>query len=50
MRNSLILVTCALCVVIISAVPLPSADKELEVVQIPLQGNKVCLFNHIYTI
>lgn len=43
MKN-LIFLACALCAV--SAVPVPSAEKptnELELLQIPLEGNKVCI-------
>lgn len=48
MKN-LIFLACALCAV--QAVPVPSAEQpnELEILQIPLQGNKVCvvLFENI---
>lgn len=52
MRNTLILALCATCIVITSAVPIPSDNKGLEVVQIPLQGNKVSdfiLFNIFFS-
>lgn len=43
MKSLLLIATSALCVLLAAAVPLPSesAAKELEIVQIPLQGNKV---------
>lgn len=43
MKN-LIFLACALCAV--TAIPVPSAEKptnELELLQIPLEGNKVCI-------
>lgn len=41
MKNLLIVATSALCVLLAIAVPLPEQDVQL--VQIPLQGNKVCV-------
>lgn len=43
MKSLLLIATSTLCVLLAAAVPLPSesAAKELEIVQIPLQGNKV---------
>lgn len=43
MKNLLIFATSTLCMLLITAVPVPSNDasKDLEIVQIPLQGNKV---------
>lgn len=40
MKNLLIVATSALCVLIAIAVPLP-ADQGVQIVQIPLEGNKV---------
>lgn len=47
MRNHLVIIaTSALCLVLVAAVPVPSSEQEqssgLEIMQIPLQGNKVC--------
>lgn len=41
MKNLLIVATSALCVLIAIAVPLP--DQDVQIVQIPLEGNKVCI-------
>lgn len=40
MKNLLIVSTSALCLLLAVAVPLPEQDVQL--VQIPLEGNKVC--------
>lgn len=40
MKNLLIVATSALCVLLAVAVPLP--DQDVQIVQIPLEGNKVC--------
>lgn len=40
MRNLLIVATSALCVLLSVAVPVP--EQDVQIVQIPLEGNKVC--------
>lgn len=49
MKNLLIVATSALCVLLAVAVPLP--EQDVQIVQIPLEGDKVskrCLFFDIY--
>lgn len=50
----MIIATSALCLMLVAAVPLPSSDQEqtrdLEIVQIPLRGDKVSIFHTIYLI
>lgn len=43
MKNLLIVATSALCVLLVTAAPAadPRQTQDLEIVQIPLQGNKV---------
>lgn len=45
MKNLLIIATSALCVLLITAIPLPASEQSqgLEIVQIPLEGNKVSI-------
>lgn len=43
MKNLLIIATCALYALSIIAIPLPE-QQGLEIVQIPLKGNKVSIF------
>lgn len=49
MKNLLILATSALCVLLAVAVPLPAeTDQNVQLVQIPLEGNKVCFFKNVF--
>lgn len=42
MKTNLVFLACFVCIAVVIAVPVPSNDESnLEVLQIPLQGNRV---------